>query len=219
MKILDVRTRRKSLYALVLSENPDFDGANTDENGYLLIDRTAFDESGFLSGNDISDNELEELIFTSAYYRARERALYYLSNRDYAEKEMAKKLRREFGEDAANAAAKRMVELCLIDDESYASRCAEVMLNVKRFSPSRAVRELVLKGIDRDQAEGAVAAVGVSPCDMIRDIIDKKYAAVLSDGDPKAINRVVNALARKGYSFSDIRSVISHYCDDSEEFY
>ena len=67
------------------------------------------------------------------------------------------------GEEAASAAAKRMVELCLIDDEGFADRYAEIMLNVKGWSPSRAIRELVLKGIDRDYAEQAVASVGVSP--------------------------------------------------------
>ncbi len=218
MKILEIRTRRKSLYALILSEKPDFDGAKCDENGYLLIDRTAFDESGYAAGNDISDSDMEELIFTSAYYRARERALYYLSTRDYAEKEMAKKLRREFGEEAANAAAKRMVELCLIDDESFALRYAEIMLNVKGRSPSRAVRELVLKGIDRDYAEYAVSSVGVSPKDLIRGIIDKKYARLVTSGDKKSVTKAVNALARKGYSFSDIRSVISEYCDTDEMY-
>ncbi len=218
MKILEVRTRRKSLYAVALSEKAELDGANYDEYGYLLLDRTAFDESGYEAGSGLSDDALFELIFTSAYYRARSRALYYLSNRDYAEKEMAKKLRREFGEAAANAAAKRMVELCLIDDESFASRCAEIMLTVKGWSPSRAVRELVLKGVDRDTAEGAVAAVGISPSDQIRDIIDKKYAALVLSGDPKAVNRVINALARKGYSFSDIRSVIGDYCDTGEMY-
>lgn len=218
MKILDIRTRRKSLYALVLSEKPDFDGAKLDENGYLLVDRTAFDESGYAVGNDIPDSETEKLIFTSAYYRARERALYYLSNRDYAEKEMAQKLRREFGEEAASAAAKRMVELCLIDDEGFADRYAEIMLNVKGWSPSRAIRELVLKGVDRDYAEQAVASVGVSPKDLIRDIIDKKYARLVCSGDPKSVTKAVNALARKGYSFSDIRSVIADYCDTDEMY-
>lgn len=213
MIILDVRTRRRSLYALLLSETVEEDGAKFDDSGFLLIDRTAFDETGLKSGCEIDDEQLSELIEKSAYYRARERALYYLSNRDYAEKEMSDKLRREFGHKAAERAAARMVELGLIDDERYAFRYAEVMLNVKVWSPSRAVRELTLKGIDRDTAEQAVSAAGRDARDLIRELIDKKYAALLASGDKKAVSRVINALARKGYSFSDIRSVISDYCD------
>lgn len=218
MKIIEVRTRRKSLYALVLSESVEEDGAKFDDSGYLLIDRTAFDETGYAAGSELGCEELSELINTSAYYRARERALYYLSNRDYGQKEMVKKLRREFGEQAASAAAERMVELGFIDDESYATRYAEIMLNVKAWSPSKTIRELTVKGIDRDIAEQAVAAVDCDPRDMIRELIDKKYAHILATNDPKAVIRVTNALARKGYLFSDIRTVISHYCD-GDEFY
>lgn len=213
MKILDVRTRRRSLYALVLSETVEEDGAKFDDSGCLLIDRTAFDETGLIPGCDIDFERLIELIERSAYYRARERALYHLSSRDYAEKEMTDKLRREFGQQAAEAAAARMVELGLIDDEKYAGRYAEIMLNVKMWSPSRAIRELALKGIDRDTAEQAVCAVNRDARDLIRELLDKKYAAMIASGDKKAVNRVINALVRKGYSFSDIRSVISNYCD------
>ncbi len=214
MKIVDIRTRRRSLYALVLDDGFEQDGAKFDDNGYLLIDRGAFDESGLSVGSVLDDDRLAELVRCSAYYRARSRALYYLSSRSFAEKEMADKLKREFGAEAATAAAKRMTELGLIDDGEYAERCAEIMLNVKAWSPSRAVRELTLKGVDRDIAEQAVGRVGCDPCEMIAKLIEKKYAAQLETRDPKAINRVANALARKGYSFSDIHSVIGRYYDD-----
>lgn len=216
MKIIEIHTRRRSLYAIAFDELIDNEEAKLDEGGYLLIDRTAFDETGYSVGRELIDDEVNELISNSAYYRARERALFHLSRRDFAEKEMADKLRREFGETAAKAAAARMVELGLIDDERYAERYAEIMLNVKAWSPSRAVRELVLRGIDRDFAMNAVDAVNRDPKDMIRQLIDKKYAVKLATGGQKAAASVSNSLARKGYLFSDIRSVIGEYLNENE---
>ena len=216
MKILKIHTRRRSLYAIAFDELIENEEAKLDQSGHLLVDRTVFDETGYAVGRELCDDELCELIFRSAYYRARERALYHLSRRDFAEQEMADKLRREFGDAAAKAAAARMVELGLINDESYAERYAEIMLNVKQWSPSRAVRELTMRGIDRDFAKSAVDAVNRDPKDMIRHLIDKKYASKLATGGLKAAASVSNALARKGYSFSDIRAVIGEYLNENE---
>ena len=216
MKILKIHTRRRSLYAIAFDELIENEEAKLDESGYLLIDRTAFDETGYAVGRELCDDELCELIFRSAYYRARERAFYHLSRRDFSKKEMADKLRREFGDSAAKAAADRMVELGLINDESYAERYAEIMLNIKQWSPSRAVRELVTRGIDRDFAKSAVDAVNRDPKDMIRQLIDKKYAQKLATGGLKAAASVSNSLARKGYLFSDIRAVIGEYLNENE---
>lgn len=216
MKILKIHTRRRSLYAIAFDELIENEEAKLDQSGYLLVDRTVFDETGYAVGRELYDDEFCELIFRSAYYRARERALYHLSRRDFAEKEMADKLRREFGDAAAKAAAARMVELGLINDESYAERYAEIMLNVKQWSPSRAVRELTMRGIDRDFAKSAVDAVNRDPKDMIRQLIDKKYASKLATGGIKAAASVSNSLARKGYSFSDIRAVIGEYLNENE---
>lgn len=218
MTIIEVRTRRKSLYALVLSEPIEDSRANLDDSGYLLIDRKAFDESGYRAGSDISYEELDELIYMSAYSRACGRALYYLSRRDWAQKEIADKLTREFGAEASNAAAERMVELSLIDDERYAARCAEILLLSKGVSPSYAVRELCAKGIDRDVAESAVSEVGTDSCETINRLVETKYARLLADGTEKSRNRVFNALARKGFSYSDIRCVIDRFVSDDDRF-
>ena len=100
----------------------------------------------------------------------------------------------------------------MIDDERYATRLASLM-SERGISDREAVRRLVQKGVPRDIAADAVSQVESDPAEQLDEIIKKKYAARLSSGDRKEIERVVAALARKGFGFGDIRSAVARYAD------
>ena len=92
MKIIEISRRRRSLYRL------DFEQGDSIE-----VDVRTFDESRFAVGQEITEEQLNTLLATSRYNRARERALYLLGLRDYACKELEEKLYSEA--DPATAAA------------------------------------------------------------------------------------------------------------------
>ena len=123
------------------------------------------------------------------------------------------KLRRDFGEEAADYAVERMVYLGLIDDRRFAERYAEQLTFVRRCSVRDARARLMQKGISRDIIDEVIAELDVSADDQLDELIRSKYAARLENADEKALKKVIDSLARKGFSYSDIRAAIGRFCD------
>lgn len=227
MKITNVAKRRRSLSALGLMPFPDLSflegvlveaprARKKDEapqgDPKLLLDAELCMRKGLQAGMELSEEQLAGLIAESARVRAKSKALWLLSRRDYGERELADKLQGEFGEDAAAYAAVRMAETGLVNDQSYAAYLAGQLLEVKRVSAKQAVYQIVRKGIDRELAEEAVAALSPDPKEQIRAILRQKYARDLTS--EKGIRRAVSGLARKGFSFSDIKTVLREEADE-----
>ena len=219
MRLLRVSVRRKQWNALFFEPETAFEGDYAKDGG-LLIDRTAFDESGLQEGGDYPEEEIDALIRDSRRRRAYAKGLWLLSARDYTEKGLTDKLRRDFGEDAAARAVARLCELGFVDDERYAYDRAERLMAEGNLSARQATDKLRLKGVPRELAEAAVASVEVSGADQLNHWIEKKYAAKLAEGDPDQVRKVVNALLRKGFPYGEIRQAIDRYAEglaDEEE--
>lgn len=227
MKIISVAKRRRSLSALGLMPFPDLSflegvmievprarkrGEEPEGEPRLLLDAELCMRKGLKPGMELSEEELAGLIAASAGERARVKALWLLSRRDYGERELADKLQREFGERAADNAARRMAETGLIDDARYAGYLARQLLEVKRVSVKQAVYQITAKGVSRELAEEAVAALSPDPKEQIRAVLRQKYARDLTS--EKGIRRAVSGLARKGFSFSDIKTVLREEADE-----
>ena len=202
MIITDVVPKRKRLSALYI-----------DGEFALKIDTETFLSSRFKIGGEITDDELRELIEASNEKRAKEKALWLISYRDHSKKELSEKLRRDSDDESANKAVERMEELGLIDDEKYARRYAEELINVKHLSVRGARYKLTEKGIDRELADEILEELDPDPREHIATIIERKYKKALTD--EKGKRRTVAALQRMGYSWSDINAVIGEYEDDT----
>ncbi len=230
MKIVSLAKRRKSLSALGLVPFPDLtgwegvqvetprpkkgpDGALRPPAGdpKILLDADLCLRKGLRAGQALSEEALAELVAESARARAKSKALWLLSRRDYGEKELAGKLEREFGQEAAAYAARRMAETGLVNDAAYAQRLASQLLEGRKVSARQAVYQITAKGIDRDLAEAAVAGFSPDPKAQIRAVIQQKYSRCLSD--EKGVRRTVAGLARRGFSFGDIREVLREWAD------
>ena len=136
IRIIEVRQERGHQVCLVL------DGAED-----VRIDRRVWEESSCGIGSSLSEEGLEALLARSRRTRAKEKALFLLSRRDYSKKELFDRLSRERGrrhperDEAAAETVQRMEELGLVDDEAYAARLAGEY--IRRLYPRRrAVQEL-----------------------------------------------------------------------------
>lgn len=196
MQITAIEPRRKSLSALFL-----------DGEFAMNIDSETLLKSGYKLGSEITDEELYELVQTSDNRRANEKALYLLEHRNHSKKELVDKIRQTAGERAAQAAAEHMQELGLINDAVFAKDYAAELFGRKGFSASRARHELLQKGIDKDLAEEIIGELAPDPVEKIKEILERKYARVLTD--EKGRRRAVNALQRLGYRYEDIRRALS----------
>ncbi len=220
MRIDEVLRRRKSLVALRLSPPPDLQefGAEVDPVGLPAIDAETFRKSGYTEGDELPHGEFQNLVRASACSRALSRAYWYLERYDCSEKQMIIKLRRNFPDYAAAFAAQKCAEQGFIDDRRYAARLAENYVTVRHMSRRAAQAKLYTKGIPADIAKAAVAEIECDPVENITELIEKKYKNRLADKKQRA--NTVAALARKGFSFGDIKTALANFLPGAEdEFY
>ena len=134
MLVTALEPRRKRLTALFL-----------DGELAAKLDSETLLQSGLRIGMELDDEELYRLIQRSDAHRAQEKALYLLEHRSHSKKELADKISRTAGREAAERAAERMEELGLVNDAQYARNLAEELLQRKRFAARRAEYELLWK--------------------------------------------------------------------------
>ena len=198
MELTAAEPRRKGLVQLYL------DGEEA-----VKLDREVFLRAGLRPGDQISDEELHQLILDSDARRAKEKALYLLEHRNHSKRELTEKIARTAASwEAAEAAAGQMEELGLVDDQAYARDRAREMFLRKRWGPLRVKQELRRKGIDgelieelleeyRQRDEGGLVA------ENVRAVLETKYSGWREH--EKQRRRAFAALQRRGYSYEEIR--------------
>ncbi len=195
MELTAAEPRRKGLTQLYLDGEPA-----------VKIDTETFLRSGFKPGDAVTDEELYELIKASDASRAQEKALYLLEHRNHSKKELEDKIARTAAtREAAKAAAQRMEDLGLIDDETYANDLARDLFTRKRYGAGRVRQELRLKGIDGEVIDRLLEQYGSEEeaLENIRAVLERKYANWRED--EKTSRRAFGALQRLGYSYDLIR--------------
>lgn len=174
----------------------------------VTVDRQTWEDSPYRVGSSLLEPELDRLLEQSRRDRARKKALYLLSQRDYSRKGLTEKLMRENGrlqddwELTARETADRMEELGLVNDEAYARRLAADCQR-RLFSRRRTLQELQAKGIDRDTARAAVEELSISDGQLALELLRKKYYNRLHT--PEDRRKVTAAMARYGFGYEDIR--------------
>ena len=203
MKIVALQNRRKCLTAVKL------------ENGEeLLLDTEIVIIRDLKPGVLLDDPDA--LLYESDFKRAKSRALWYLSRGDLTEKGLLDKLKLAgFGEKASADATERMKELGLIDDEKFARRLAE-MLESSGSSEKEIYFKLVNKGVPSGVAKEVLSERETDEGEKIKKLLYTKYQSKLNTDE--GVQKVIASLARKGFSFSDIKDAIRAYNEEIEEF-
>ncbi len=181
----------------------------------LTVDADFWFSCGYVSGDEINEEQYKILADSIAKRRCFNRALNILSHRDHCEKELFTKLARQDGEAAAAAAVEKVKELGYIDDERYAKALSKELAERKGYSERAIKAELIHRGIDRYTAENALEETTLDECAKINILLNGKYRRKLSD--EKGRKQVFNALLRLGYSYGEIRSAMRDYDEFNED--
>lgn len=185
----------------------------------LTVDEIFWFSCGYISGDEIDEEELTAFEEAAGSRRAFNSALNSLDYRDHSEKEIRAKLIRKHGAEYVDEAVEKLIELDLINDRRYAENYARELFDHKKFGKIRIKSELIAKGIASDIASETVNSLfeDEEPDNIQRivDIIEKKYYNRMNDEVGR--KKVFSALQRMGYSFSDIREAMSEFSDD--EYY
>ncbi len=174
------------------------------------LDEDTFAAAGLHAGDELTEPAVAELRRKSDARRALDKAMDLLALRDHAAGELYAKLCRRFDPHTAAAAVARVGELGLLNDAGFARRRAAELLR-KRKSRREILQDLAAKGIDRETAADALAALmpadGEEDPDLAsaRALVERQFARKLAEGKTQ---QVMAALARRGFSHAVIRAAV-----------
>lgn len=202
--ITDITKTKKGLNALF------------SENGFLFsVDDMLLAQYKIKTGSCFSQQELTLLYEKSNTNKAVQKAYNLLSYRSHSRRELYTKLCRNFDSDCADAACDRMENLGLINDEEYCKAKAEYLINVKKCSLGETRAKLLTLGINKDIIESCIELYDSDvQAENLRYIIEKKYYSKLDQPQ-----KVIAALMRKGFGYSDIKSALRSMEIETEDEY
>ena len=156
-------------------------------------------------GSSLSDGELSSLKEHSDTRKAKDQAFRFLARRAHGRRELLEKLCRKHDEYSATAAVEAMEALGLIDDAEFAGGYAREMAG--KGKSSREIRQkLQALGLGQEVVEEAVEALDLDDTETALKILRKQYMDRLAAGKQQA---VMAALARRGFSHSDIKAALA----------
>lgn len=187
---------------------------------YLLtVDEDFWFSSGYVSGDEIDDGDLAAFKEAAGSRLAFNSAMFSLDMRDHSEKEIRQKLSRKYDAHSVDTAVEKLIDLGLVNDRRYAELLTRELFERKKYGKNRVRSELFRKGIDSDIVNEVLEEYEEENepdnVEKIVDIIRKKYYNKLID--EKTRQKVVAALVRLGYNFSDIRQAMREF--SSDEFF
>lgn len=171
-------------------------------------------------GLEVEEEYLRNLVSKANIVEAKEKALNWLSLRDYSFFELMQRLSRFYDATTSHAVVEKMVDIGLIDDCGYAEKYARDLLERRGLSLKRARFEMHQKGLASDLVDEILAGYEDTEVDRATAILEKKYQRKLSG--PNGRQNVTAALARMGFRLEDIRTAMSQFLvwqtDKADEF-
>ena len=158
----------------------------------------------------------EEAERDAEYERARKRAMYLLGSRAYSTAALREKLLNNYSEDTVERVVEDMTRYGFLDDEDYARRLASSIIRSKKYGIHRAKAEMRRKGVPDELIEEALSEY--SPEDMaesLTELVRKKYSDRIQDRSER--QKVIAALARRGYGFGEIKAAIVAVLEEIDE--
>lgn len=182
-----------------------------DDEYQVTTDENFWMDNYMPNGTEIDEDQWAELLVKINYKRALNKCGEFLSRRDHSVRELKTKLLRTVDEISAEKAINRYIEAGYLDDFKYCERLVEYLFNVKKYSVSHVKGECYKRGISSDIVSQVLDDYEVNSVDTIFELITSKYKSKLlqEDGEKK----VIAALQRKGFFYSDIKSALNRIED------
>ena len=205
MTVRDVKSAKLHLYTVEF-----------DDGLQLSIDKTVWEHSGFSKGSVMDDEQLMALCIHSEQHRAREKALYYLSLRDYGSGELVSKLRQAgIEKELARTTVERLSESGLIDDARYAAALARDMSERKLYPKRRIGMALREKGFDSATIEAVLYEIEDKEEQQALELLCKKRYNKTDDARKR--EKALAMLARYGFSYAAAKRALAWFDETEDE--
>ena len=182
--------------------------AMLEDGSILRVGQQEIADFALYAGRELTEEEAAALTAGLRSRQMRERALELLSRKPQSRRELTRKLNEwGAGPEEADAVCDRMEELGYLNEAAYAARIVEVY-SARGFGEKKLRDELYRRGVPREEWDEALARVEDSTLSS-EDLLQKKLTGWT--GDRKLLQKVTAALARRGFSWSDIRDALARY--------
>lgn len=149
----------------------------------------------------------EEEEKNAEYERARKRAMYLLGGHAYSTAALREKLLNNYSEETADRVIDDMTEYGFLNDGDYAVKLAASLIKGKKYGLYRAKTEMRHKGVPEALIEETLAQYEREDyVEQLKELIRRKYSDRIEDRDDR--QKVVAALARRGFGFSEIKEAV-----------
>ena len=197
-----------------LSISIELSNGNNRSSEKFIISTAAYTQMRISKG-ECSIELYEKLEREAKIHSAYKRALYILGYGACSRKTLISKLiAKGFERDASEAAVERISELGFINDSSSALREAEICA-AKLWGETRIRYSLLQKGYSRDDIDLALFALedsGIDFAESCKKLIKSKYGTPPTER--AAVQKMISALLRYGYSVSQIKSACADILDE-----
>ena len=167
------------------------------------------------AGKELSVEEAEALQRAAHSSGLKEKTIELLARKPMSRRETEQKLRAwEAGEEETAAICDRMEELGFLNDAEYAGRLVR-HYSAKGYGERKLKDELYRRGISREHWAEALSQAGDNGA-AIDAFLEKKLAG--REVDRKELKKVTDALARRGFSWSEIDEAVRRCGLTSGEF-
>ena len=200
-----------------LKTSPDRAGrywVRFEDGSSLALYRQTVEDFGLYSGLELEDCQLEKLREAAGRMSAKMRAVRIVSASSVSKRELEKRLVQK-GEDPQQAkdAVAWMEDLDLLDDKKTAEQIVYRCIQ-KGYGLSRAKQALYEKRIPKNLWDEVLEDYP-DQCDKIVDFLRSRLSG---NSDEKEVKRAIDALMRRGHSYSAIKRGLDRLSLDWEDF-
>lgn len=167
--------------------------------------RQTVEDMALYPGRELGEDEMEALRLHAGEVSAKMRAVRIVSAASVSKKDLQRRLV-EKGESPQQAkeAVQWLSDMKLLDDGEVARQVVQSCIH-KGYGLARAKQALYEKRIPKEHWEAALEGYP----DQAEKILAYLRAKITSREDPREVKRAVDALLRRGHSYSTIRSCLS----------
>ena len=185
-----------------------------DDGTTMRLYRQTVEDFGLYAGLELSEEALKKLRRAAGEMSAKMRAVRIVSASSVSRRDLEQRLVRK-GEDASDAkqAVEWMEGLNLLDDRATAEQVVQSCVS-KGYGLARARQALYEKRIPREYWEEALENYP----DQTERIEAFLRSRLDPDSDEKQVRRAVDALIRRGHSYSAVKRVLASLSFDTEDF-
>ena len=200
-----------------LKTTPDAAGryrVQFEDGSVMRLYRQTVEDFGLYAGMELTEEEFSRLHKAAGQMSAKMRAVRIVSATNVSKKDLEQRLIQK-GEDPrqAHAAVQWMAELDLVDDRKTAEQVVQRCIG-KGYGLQRAKQALYEKRIPKAYWEEALADYP----DQLDFIVEYLRQKLGSDADEKQRKKAIDALLRRGHSYSQIRKALESLSMDADEF-